>query len=78
MAILAFFILILVGVAVLGGISFGASFAMHRNRLERSHKQEAFIATKALRSIANGAGNPTLEAEIALDSINNLEMKELN
>lgn len=36
------------------------------------------MATKALRSIANGAGNPSLEAQIALDEIDASYYKELN
>jgi len=78
MAVLVFFVLVVGTLVVVGGIAAGASYAAIRNELDRSYKQEAHIATKALRSIANGAGNPTLEAEIALDTINNNDFKELN
>jgi len=88
MAVLVFFSIILGTLFVIGGISFGASYAANRNALDRdntarlkaelkSAKTEAVIATKALRSIVNGAGNPILEAGDALDQINNNDIKEL-
>lgn len=40
-------------------------------------KSREKIATKALRSIANGAGSPILEAQIALDEIEQTYNKEL-
>ena len=36
------------------------------------------IATKALRAIANGAGNPVYEAQDALDQMEGTYPKELN
>lgn len=44
----------------------------------RQAKQQASIATKALRSIANGAGNPIFEAQDALDQIEGTYIKEIN
>jgi hypothetical protein len=41
-------------------------------------EQRASIATKALRRIANGAGNPILEASEALDQLESTYTKELN
>ena len=89
MAFLTFFALLVGGVFVVGGIAFGASFAANRNASDRSvvsslkselkaTRSNENIATKALRSIANGAGNPILEASDALDRINDNEIKELN
>lgn len=43
-----------------------------------SAKQREKIATKALRAILNGAGNPVYEAQIALDEIDETYTKELN
>lgn len=58
--------------------------ASNRRRLRdaeitaQNAKAREKIATKALRSISNGAGNPVLEAQIALDSIDQTYTKELN
>lgn len=44
----------------------------------RNRRAQAKIAERALRQIANGtSGNPTYEAQIALDEINNYYDKEL-
>lgn len=49
------------------------------NRKARVESERALgKAERALRSIANGAGNPVLEAQIALDEINLYHEKELN
>lgn len=43
-----------------------------------SLREQRGIAENALRSIAADSGNPRLEAQIALDEINNIYQKELN
>jgi hypothetical protein len=49
------------------------------NRKRRLESDKALNkAEKALRSIANGAGSPVLEAQIALDEISIHREKELN
>lgn len=84
------FIFILVGVLlavfIVPVVVSALSPAARDNRAElREAKNEALaakqrekIATKALRAIANGAGNPILEAQDALDSIETTYTKELN
>jgi len=85
-----FFLLILLGLAVALGafvvVGSALSPTARDNRAELREaraetlavKQREKIATKALRSIANGAGNPIFEAQDALDSIESTYTKELN
>lgn len=57
----------------------GARAQVREARLDAAAAEErASIATKALRRIANGAGNPILEASDALDSLERTYTKELN
>lgn len=89
MAVMSFLLLILIigGVFIAG--SFGVAYATNRNANDKEKVQqlradlkttlgESYTAIKALQSIANGAGNPILEASDALDRINNNDIKELN
>lgn len=80
------FTLILVGIAalvVLAVVAIGYMGDSSRgkvreaNRSLKSSKAREKIAVSALRSISNNAGNPALEAQIALDQIENLYQKEL-
>lgn len=85
------FLLLIVGVAVLAlAVPAVVGYANSAGRTAlRQARQDALdskarerIAIKALRSIRNDAGNPYLEASIALDEIDALETtqqyKELN
>ena len=75
------FLLVIVGIIV---VAFGATvvvplLAGSQKRELRAAKQREKIAVKTLRVIANGtSGNPALEAQIALDDIENNYIKELN
>ena len=80
------FTLILVGIAalvVLAVVAIGYMGDSSRgkvreaNRSLKSSKAREKIAVSALRGISNNAGNPALEAQIALDQIENLYQKEL-
>lgn len=74
------FLLVIVGLIV---VAFGAAVVVpllsgsQRKALTASRQREK-IATAALRRIRNDAGNPSLEASIALDEIENIYTKELN
>lgn len=74
--------LVIVGISVLGYLSSGARDNRDELREARqvalNAKTREKIAVKALRSIANGSGNPNLEATIALDEIEATYQKELN
>lgn len=89
MAIATLLLILLVGFLALGGLAVVGSFLSPDARSKREELREARveaaqakarekIATKALRAIANGAGNPILEATDALDNIENTYTKELN
>lgn len=67
------FLLSLIGMAILGASSWLSARPTRdfRRELRSVSKREA-LATKTLRKIANGSGNPELEAQIALDELNNL------
>lgn len=49
---------------------------LRANLLNSRHREK--VATKALRSIVNDAGNPILEAQDALDEIESSYTKELS
>lgn len=72
------------GVFVVVGSALSPSARDSRTELREARaetlavKQREKIATKALRAIANGAGNPILEATDALDNIESTYTKELN
>jgi hypothetical protein len=85
----AAFLLVLVVIAALAvGIPSVVAYAGgsdKRRELREARTETALyrsrekIATKALRAIANGAGNPVYEAQDALDKIDlTYETKELN
>jgi type II secretory pathway pseudopilin PulG len=81
-------LLVIVVLTILAVVASGVvrylSTAPDRNELREARAETAAvksrekIATKALRSIANGAGNPVLEAQDALDLIETTYTKELN
>ena len=82
-------VVILVVLAVAGRLVLGYASGSDKRSEIRAAKADALfakkkerIAVKALRSIVNNAGNPVLEAQIALDEIIALEdsnyTKELN
>lgn len=61
------FVLVLAGASGLAtGFALGQSYG---GRDVGPYKRRARKAEKALQTIANGAGNPTLEAQIALDEL---------
>ena len=74
--------LVFLAIVVVGFLSGDGAAARRRLRdaeiTARNAKEREKIATKALRSISNGAGNPVLEAQIALDSIDQTYTKDLN
>lgn len=79
-----FLVIVLVALAV-GVVSYlGSGAPDTRRRIREANsialaaKSREKIAVSALRSIANGSGNPTLEAQIALDNIDQAYTKELN
>lgn len=87
MSVGMFFLVIFISIlAVLGIIVVLGYVGGNENRRDvREAKKEMLeararekVAVKALRTIANGAGNPTLEAQIALDNIDASYNKELN
>lgn len=90
MSVGTLFLAIIILFAVGLGLAFLASFVNPENRANRAARREDAaeiaavrarekIATKALRAIANGAGNPILEATDALDNIEGTyTTKELN
>jgi uncharacterized membrane protein len=82
LAIILVVVLVMVGISVVGYLSSGARDSRAELREARqmalAAKAREKIATKALRSIANGAGNPQIEASIALDEIEAYYQKELN
>lgn len=67
--------LAMAGAAVVGYI--GTRTSDTAKELVATKRQHA-IALKTLRTIAAGAGRPELEAQLALEELNNLEIKELN
>ncbi len=73
--VLAVFLLFLI---VMFAMSLVEARRDSRVRELRFSKRKAAIATAALRKIANDAGSPVLEAQIALDDLDQLETKELN
>jgi hypothetical protein len=86
MSLGAVFLIIVVIVALIFGVIFFLGFNSDTNRvkvrelskdLTESERRER-IATKALRAIANGAGQPVFEATDALDQIERTYTKELN
>lgn len=79
MGIIMFLIII---AAVVGGLALGAvvlsalpALTSRSNNELRTVKYQLRSAQKSLRVIANGAGNPALEAQIALDEIDRKELE---
>lgn len=76
--------MVLVIALIVGALAFGAVVVVplvagSKSRELRASKSRERIATKALRVIASGsAGNPTYEAQAALDEIEGVYNKELN
>lgn len=76
----------LTAVAVIGLVVLGITALVNWGRSNLDETKKALLESertlakseRALRSIANGAGNPVLEAQIALDEINIYHEKELN
>jgi hypothetical protein len=77
----------LVVLAVMGGIGLAANYWSGRDdRAVRKARNSDIknltlrynVALKGLRAIANGAGNPPLEAQSTLDDIESLHIKELS
>lgn len=63
--------------AIVGVVEWGRTVrGADRKALVASERTLA-KAERTLRSIANGAGNPVLEAQIGLDEINNYHEKEI-
>lgn len=76
-ALLGFLIVSVVILAGMGIIS-GTRIILDKNRKALVVSERALNkAERALRTIANGAGAPNLEAQIALDEITALTVKEL-
>lgn len=83
-------VLTLIILAAVGlGLAFLASLVNPEARATRAERRQDAaeiaevrarekIATKALRAIANGAGNPIFEAQDALDNIESTYIKEIN
>lgn len=73
---------VIAGISVVGYLSSGAgdnrAELREARQLALNAKTREKIAVKALRAIANGSGNPTMEASIALDEIEASYQKELN
>ncbi len=78
------YFLVTVLLVVLGILALAYSVSLARVSLDRNRKRAVESeralgkAERSLRSIANGAGNPVLEAQIALDEITAHHEKELN
>lgn len=82
------FLLVFIGLLLfIGFLTFGASWLTNYSATERggrkrdlvSAKQKLAVSQRALRAIASGdRGNPVLDAQLALDEVERLEMKELN
>ena len=71
---------LLILLTVIGVVVLGVKFVQNaapRRALRETKRREA-IGTAALRSIANGAASPALEAQIALDDIERSYYKELS
>lgn len=76
---LLYFALFLGFFLVLASIFNVARVLLDNNRKARVESVKALNkAERTLRSIANGAGNPVLEAQIALDEITTYHEKEIN
>lgn len=87
-----FLIIIVIAVAIFGGIALAGYLGgsgraeARREREDRIQAERALtisrererIGSKALRAIANGAGNPIFEASDALEQIEGTYTKELN
>lgn len=77
-------VVILAVVAVTVAANYDPNARYERTQLREAEdsarilRERNSIATKALRSIANGAGNPILEASDALDRLESTYTKELN
>ena len=77
---------IFAAIALVGFLSDSGRAEAKRDREDRVEAERALtisrererIATKALRAIANGAGNPIFEASDALEQIEGTYTKELN
>jgi hypothetical protein len=75
------FLIVVCGIIALafGAVVVVPLLAGSSKRELRAAKSREKIAVKTLRVIANGtSGNPALEAQIALDDIENNYIKELN
>jgi len=80
--ILVVVVLAVVAVSVVSYMGSGAPDTRRKireaNNIALAAKSREKIAVTALRSIANGAGRPDLEAQLALDNIDQTYTKELN
>lgn len=74
------FYLVVIGAIFIGSIFIVEVAKERRDEYRIKYKQQRTAlgkAEKALRNIANNSGNSTLEAQIALDELNNYYEKEL-
>jgi hypothetical protein len=76
---LAFLYVLIIVAVVFGVVGIVNALVNARTKGAKTARQQVAVAERTLRSIANGSGNPVLEAQIALDEISNLyETKELS
>ena len=87
--IASLFLIVLAIIAVVALVNWGRSSLDNRVKtlkadLAASRKEvldserSLHSAERTLRAIANGSGNPVLEAQIALDNLNSYHEKELS
>lgn len=77
MAFIAFMVLVAIVLLGLGGTAIVSLISNKTNQLRNIAKRRGEALNEAhrvLRSVANGAGNPALEAQIYLDEYNRKEI----
>lgn len=74
-----FLVLAALAVVVWGVVSWRRRAGGDYKSVARHERAKRMVAERAIREIASGSsGNPVLTAQLALDDIGNLDMKELS